>query len=158
MKRQKKKSVLGHPVNCAQIDKSLNSSLRQSPSWTIIKLIVVCFWPKSNLRLILGWHRSHWRPQKFKNKLTAALFLRTNEKKHTVYRKGNLSPFAQERGCHFFRACYACLSKVLVFCGNFKWTSKGYVEREVSFSELAMLTSQKCWFSVAILNAPLRAM
>ena len=85
MKRQNKKSFQGHPVNCAQIDKSFNYSLNQSPSWTILKLIVVCFWPKSNLRPILGWHRSHWRPQKFKNKLTAALFLRTNEKKHTVW-------------------------------------------------------------------------
>ena len=35
--------------------------------------------PKSNLRPTLGSLRSHWRPQKFKNKLTAALFLRTND-------------------------------------------------------------------------------
>ena len=57
-----------------------------------------------------------------------------------------------------FRAHFAHLSKVLVFCGNFECTSKRYVEREVTSSELAMLASQKCWFSVAILNAPVRGM
>ena len=38
--------------------------------------------------------------------------------------------FAQERGEQYLRALYACLSKVVVFCGNFICTSKGYVERE----------------------------
>ena len=31
-----------------------------------------------------------------------------------------------------FRACYARLSKVVVFCGTFVCTSKGYIERETS--------------------------
>ena len=84
MKKQKKKSCSGHPVNCAQNDKSLNSSLRQYLFWIISKLIIMCFWPKGNLRPILRSLRDHWRPQKSKNKLTAVLFLRTNEKKHTV--------------------------------------------------------------------------
>ena len=63
---------------------------------------------------------------------------------------------------------FACVSKVLVFCGNFECTSKGYVERESSlasleregfpFSGIALLVSQKCWFSVAILNASVRGM
>ena len=54
------------------------------------------------------------------------------------------------------------------FCGKSWCTSKGYVERETSlasleregdaFSGLALLASQKWWFSVAILNAPVRGM
>ena len=54
-----------------------------------------------------------------------------------------------------FRACFARLSKVVVFCGTFGCTSKGYVVRE-SFSGLALLASQKWWFSVALLGAPVK--
>ena len=90
-----------------------------------------------------------------------------------------------------FRAHFARLSKVVVFCGTFGCTSKGYVVRETSlalletegvafqgslclpnksggfllhfarergrrFSGLALLASQKWWFSVALLGAPVR--
>ena len=67
-----------------------------------------------------------------------------------------------------FRAHFARLPKVLVFCGTFVCTSKWYVEREtslasleregVAFSGLALLASQKWWFSVALLGAPVRGM
>ena len=63
------------------------------------------------------------------------------------------------------RACFACLSKVVVFCQAFGCTSKGYAERETSlslfkrereslFTGLALLASQKGWFSVGLLCAP----
>ena len=35
-----------------------------------------------------------------------------------------------------YRAYYARLSKVVVFCGTFGCTSKGYVEREISLASL----------------------
>ena len=35
-----------------------------------------------------------------------------------------------------FKACYARLSKVVVFCGTFVCTSKGYIERETSLTSL----------------------
>ena len=35
-----------------------------------------------------------------------------------------------------FRARYARLSKVVVFCGTFVCTSKGYIERETSLTSL----------------------
>ena len=71
----------------------------------------------------------------------------------------------RERGGYLFRVRFARLSKVVVFCGTFVCTSKGYVERELiylallerergSYSGLAMLASQKWWFSVALLGAP----
>ena len=54
------------------------------------------------------------------------------------------------------------------FFGTFLCTCKGYVERETSlallereggiYSGLALLASQKWWFSVALLNAPVRGM
>ena len=53
------------------------------------------------------------------------------------------------------------------FGGTFVCTSKGYVERGTSlpslereglFSGLALLASQKWWFSVALLGAPVRGM
>ena len=51
----------------------------------------------------------------------------------------------------FFRAHFAHLLKLVVFCGNFEYTSKGsLLQRE----GVALLASQKWWFSVAILNAP----
>ena len=62
----------------------------------------------------------------------------------------------REGGGHFFRASFARLSKVMVFCGTFGCTGKGYVERETSlaslereggtYSGLALLASQKWWF------------
>ena len=59
-----------------------------------------------------------------------------------------------------FRARFARLSKVVVFCGTFVCTSKGYVERERGshFLGLALLASQKWWFSVALLCALVRGM
>ena len=39
--------------------KSWNSSFGQSPIWLTIKLTRECFWPKGNLRPVLGSHRSH---------------------------------------------------------------------------------------------------
>ena len=36
---------------------------------------------------------------------------------------------------------------MLVFCGTFECTSKGYVVKGTSLTSLALLTSQKCWFS-----------
>ena len=69
-----------------------------------------------------------------------------------------------ERGGHFFRACFACLSKVVVFGCKNSGTSKGYGEREISlatlereggtFSGLTLLASQKWWFLVAKRVAP----
>ena len=47
----------------------------------------------------------------------------------------NTSKGFGERGA-LFRACFACLSKVLVFCGIWRCTSKGYVERETSLASL----------------------
>ena len=57
---------------------------------------------------------------------------------------------------------------MVVFCGTFECTGKGYVERETSLaslereggtnSGLTMLASQNWWFSVALLNAPVRDM
>ena len=67
----------------------------------------------------------------------------------------------------YYDKSFAHLSKVVVFCGTFGCTSKGYVERETSLgslekegvtSWLALLASHKWWFSVAILNAPVRGM
>ena len=57
---------------------------------------------------------------------------------------------------------------MVVFCGTFECTGKGYVERETSlallkregghFTGLVLLASQKWWFSVALLGAPVRGM
>ena len=52
-----------------------------------------------------------------------------------------------------FRACYARLSKVVVFCGTFVCTSKGYVERETS---LALLKKEGVTF-LALLCLPLKS-
>ena len=82
------KSFQGHSVKWAEIGSSWNSSLGPSSSWMIVKLIRWCFLPKGNLRLILLSLRSHWWPQISQSKLTSALFLRTNEKKHTVVSVG----------------------------------------------------------------------
>ena len=47
-----------------------------------------------------------------------------------------------------------------VFFGTFESTGKGYVERELlsTYSGLALLASQKWWFFLALLNAPVRGM
>ena len=79
------KSFQGHSVKWAEIGSSWNSSLGPSSSWMIVKLIRWCFLPKGNLRLILWSLGSLWWHQIYQNKLTSALFLRTNEKKHTVF-------------------------------------------------------------------------
>ena len=50
--------------------------------------------------------------------------------------KGNFSRFALERGGYLFRARFACLSKVVVFCGTFGCTGKGYIERGTIFQGL----------------------
>ena len=52
-----------------------------------------------------------------------------------VCRKGTSLAWL-ERGGYLFRACFACLSKVVVFCGTFECTGKGYVERETSLALL----------------------
>ena len=85
------KSFQGHSVKWAEIGSSWNSSLGPSSSWMIVKLIRWCFLPKGNLRLILWSLGSLWWPQISQNKLTSALFLRTNEKKHTVVQASRLS-------------------------------------------------------------------
>ena len=46
-----------------------------------------------------------------------------------------LSLRSRERG-PLYRARFARLSKVVVFCGTFECTSKGYVERETSLASL----------------------
>merc|ERR1711911_388686 len=53
-----------------------------------------------------------------------------------VWREGNFSHYAQERGGHFFRACFAHLSKVVVFGCKISGTSKGYGERKISLTTL----------------------
>ena len=42
------------------------------------------FWPKSNLRPVLGWHRDPLGPQKCQSKLITASFLLPNCWKHAV--------------------------------------------------------------------------
>ena len=44
---------------------------------------------------------------------------------------GNFSRYARKGGGYLFRARYARLSKVVVFCGTFGCTGKGYVEKEL---------------------------
>ena len=73
-----------------------------------------------------------------------------------------------ERGNYFFRARFARLSKVAVFGCKKSGTSRGYGVREISlatlereggpFSGLALLASQKWWFLVAKVFAPVRGM
>ena len=60
------------------------------PSWHIVKAIWVNFWPKSNLRPVLGWHRSCLRPQNSQNKLITAPFLQPNWFGHTVVNNNHL--------------------------------------------------------------------
>ena len=52
-----------------------------------------------------------------------------------------------------FRAHYACLSKVMVFCGTFECTSKGYAERETS---LALLERERVAFQGSLCS-PLKS-
>ena len=52
-------------------------NLVSNPLWSISDLKVICARSWGDIEAIK-------RPQKFKNKLISALFLRTNEKKHTV--------------------------------------------------------------------------
>ena len=57
---------------------------------------------------------------------------------------------------------------MVVFCGTVECIGKGDVERETSLASLekeegtylvlTFLASQKWWFSVALLNAPVRGM
>merc|ERR1711946_118204 len=63
--------------------------------------------------------------------------------------KGKLLSLCSRERRHFFRARFACLSKVVVFGCKSIGTSKGYGERE---------TSQKRWFLVAKVLAPVRGM
>ena len=96
--------------------------------------------------------------------------------------RGKLLLLSSRKRESLYRAHFAHLSKVVVFCGTFGCTSKGYVERETSlallkregvregnfscfaqergsqFTGLTMLASQKWWFSVALLGAPVRGM
>ena len=62
-----------------------------------------------------------------------------------------------------FRARFACLSKVVVFCGTFECTGKGYVERETSLASLerggylfraCFAHLSKVVVFLALLNAP----
>ena len=66
-----------------------------------------------------------------------------------------------------FRARFACLSKVVVFCGTFECTGKGYVERELlslrsrerrSLFRALFTCLSKVVVLVALLNAPVRGM
>ena len=74
------------PWSHAQITRSWLFLCCWPAFWQILKSIWVNFWPKSNLRPVLGWHRSCLRPQNSQNKLTTALFLRPNWFGHTVLR------------------------------------------------------------------------
>ena len=77
----RKTIVSGKDLRILQIEQNL----QDVPSYLIDKLIKEYFWPKSNLSPILQPKRSLWDAFKSQNKLTAALFRRTNEKKNTLY-------------------------------------------------------------------------
>ena len=81
---QDKEIISRHPVCHAQIAKSSKSSLRKLVSWPIVIPNTGCFWPKGNLRPILWFHRSIWRAQKLKDKLTTAMATLPNRSRHTV--------------------------------------------------------------------------
>ena len=83
----KQKSIFGHPEYHAQILKSSISSFCFPPSKLIFNLIKKYFWPKCHLLPILWSLGSLWVAHKAQNKLTVALFLKINEKKHTVVLK-----------------------------------------------------------------------
>ena len=61
---RKKKPILRQPVESAKSDISWNSSLIQLALWLFTNAIYMCFWPKWNLRPILGCHRRVWGPHK----------------------------------------------------------------------------------------------
>ena len=71
----KKKWILSHPELHPQNTKSWNSSFWQTASLLVSKLTREYFWPKSNLRPILGSHRSLKEPQKSQNKPVKRQFL-----------------------------------------------------------------------------------
>ena len=64
----KKKWILSHYEFHPQNTRPWNSSLWQTASWFILKLIREYFWPKSNLHPVLWSHRSLKEPQKSQNK------------------------------------------------------------------------------------------
>ena len=80
----------------------------------ICKPIYECFLPKSNLRPILGSHRSLWGPQKCKNKLIAALFLMHNQMNHPVQQVWVEKK--QYRGCLSRAYFYWDRTHVCCFC------------------------------------------
>ena len=69
-------------------------------------------------------------------KITMLHFVTQNKSQKIMYVEKETSLGRLERKRSLFRARFACLSKVLVFCGNFECTSKGYVERETSLATL----------------------
>ena len=79
------KTFLRYPWNPPQITRSCNSYFFQFSSWLTAKLISVFFWPKSDLRPVLGSHKSPLGPQKSQIELTIASFLSPNWMEHTVY-------------------------------------------------------------------------
>ena len=60
----KPQSILEHPVDYPQISRSSTFPFCWQSACLIFKPIYECFLPKSNLRPILGSHRSLWGPQK----------------------------------------------------------------------------------------------
>ena len=102
------KTFLRYPGNPPQITRSYNSYFFSSSSWLTVKLISVCFWPKSNLRPVLGSHRSPLGPQKSQIELTIASFLSPNQMEHTlVYSSGQSLTFL------LLLLCAHCLSAFL---------------------------------------------
>ena len=67
--------------------------------------------------------------------------------------RGKLLSLESRERESLLRACFAHLSKVLVFCGKLRCTSKGYVEREAS---LAMLEKEGVTFQGSLCS-PLKS-
>ena len=72
---------MGHPVHHAKITRSWICSIFLQPAWFLIITIGVNFLPKGNLRPILTTYRSHFEPQKSKNKPQTGLILEQDWKK-----------------------------------------------------------------------------
>mgnify|MGYP006976008239 CR=1 FL=1 len=144
------KSFQGHSVKWAQIGSSWNSSFGPSSTWMIAKLIRWCFLPKGNLRPILWSLGSLWWPQISQNKLTSALFLRTNEKTHCslfwfsvkVVSKRRCSPQRPQRNrevSHFSPIPIACnFSSLAIGCFNERRGSKTFFNNYNFFSGVLM--------------------
>ena len=78
----------------------------------------------------------HFVTQNKSQKITMLHFVTQNKSQKIMYVEKETSLGRLERKRSLFRARFACLSKVLVFCGKSRCTSKGYVERETSLATL----------------------